>query len=269
MEGIDYFNTFSHVVKITTVRVVLAVVAAKSWIIEQLDINNAFLHEDLHEEVYIKPPPGLILPNPNLVCKLNKSLYGLNQANDLVLTGNNLKEIQLVKTTLHQSFQIKYLGTLRYFLGLEVARSKQGIPLNQRKYTLSMLEESGCLASKPAENPFDPSIKLQLDQGSPFKDPSCYRRLVRKLIYLTISRSGISYAVQQLSLFMAKPMESHYNAAMRILRYLKSTPAQGLLFSSNNDLILTGFVDLDWQNTVSRSSTEAEYRALRSLVTKL
>ncbi|KAE9592424.1 putative RNA-directed DNA polymerase [Lupinus albus] len=339
MEGVDYSNTFSHVVKITTIRVVLALAAAKTWHLEQLDINNAFLHGDLHEEVYMVPPPGLSLPQPNLVCKLHKSLYGLKQASrewhttlsaklislgyshsqadqalftkgtptsftailvyvdDLVLIGNNLVELKHVKHVLHQCFRIKDLGPLRYFLGLEISKSKHGIHLNQRKYTLSLIEESGCLASRLVKTPFDPSIKLQLNQGEPFKDPSCYSRLVGRLLYLTISRPDISYFVQQLSLFMAKPMETHYKVALRVLHYLKASPAQGLLFSSRSTLKLSAFADSDWacyldtrksltgfciflgdslvswktkkQNIVSRSSSEAEYRALGSLACEI
>jgi len=216
---------------------------------------------------------------------------------DIVITGNNLTIISTIKSYLHTQFHIKDLGDLKYFLGFEVARSKRGLVLNQRKYCIVILSEFGLTGCKPAPTPTNSSVKLNETDGDLLPDSTNYRRLIGKLLYLTHTRPDISCVVQQISQFMTAPRTSHLNAAFRILRYLKNAPGQGLFYPVQNPHRLQAFSDLDWatcnitrksitgycvfygncliswkskkHNTVSRSSTEAEYRALATLAREL
>lgn len=149
--------------------------------------------------------------------------------------------INCLKQFLNTHFKIKDLGDLKFFLGIEVSRSKKGICISQRKYTLDILKDGGVLGARPISFPMEQNTKLTFDTEEILKDPSKYRRLMGRLIYLTITRPDIMYAVHVLSRFMHEPHKPHLDAAIRILRYLKNAPGQGLFFSSQNDLELRAY----------------------------
>lgn len=228
---------------------------------------------------------------------LGVTLHVLVYVDDLIVAGNNSASIARFKSYLGSCFHMKDLGALKYFLGIEISRIPSGLFLSQRKYTLDILSEAGLLAAKPCEFPMEQHHHLAVSASSSLSDPESYRRLVGRLIYLTITRPELSYSVHTLAQFMQDPKEDHWHAALRVLHYLKGHPGQGLLLSTQSSLQLTAFCDSDWascpisrrsitgyfimlgkspiswktkkQTTVSRSSAEAEYRSMASTCCEL
>jgi len=134
---------------------------------------------------------------------------------------------------------------LKYFLIIEVARSKHGISLCQRKYALEILEDTGFLGAKPSRFPAEQNVTLIQGDEDLLEDASQYRRLVGRLIYLTITRPDLAYAVHILSRFMDKPRQLHLEAAHKVLRYIKQAPGQGILLPSKGSLDLRAYCDAD------------------------
>jgi len=132
-------------------------------------------------------------------------------------------------------FQMKNLGGLKYFLGIEVAKSKQGIFLSQRKYILDLLTEVGMLECRPADTPIVQNHRLREYPNQVPTNKGRYQRLVGKLIYLSHTRPDIAYAVSVVSQFMHNPSKSHMEAVTRIFQYLKSSPGKGLMFSKHDN----------------------------------
>ncbi|XP_047177636.1 uncharacterized mitochondrial protein AtMg00810-like [Vigna umbellata] len=165
--------------------------------------------------------------------------------NDIVLAGDDIQEIQTVKTLLNAKFNIKDLGQLKYFVGLEIARSQQGINLSQRKYALELLKDAGLLGCQPVSTPIQLGTKFSKTKGKPYSDVHAYRRLLDRLLYLTNTRPYLCFVIT-LNQFLSNPLEDHYATAIRILRYIKNNPGQGLFFPSNTEHDLKAFNDSDW-----------------------
>ena len=110
---------------------------------------------------------------------------------------------------------------------------------------LDILSESGLLGCKPADSPMVPETKLVPEDGELLHDPEKYRRLVGKLNYLTVTRPDISYPVSVVSQFMSSPRTTHWDAAIRILRYLKGSPGKGLVYTDQGHSRIAAFTDAD------------------------
>ncbi|GJV92108.1 ribonuclease H-like domain-containing protein [Tanacetum coccineum] len=189
--------------------------------------------------------------------------YLLLYVDDIILTTSSTSLLQRIISLLHVEFAMTDLGPLNYFLGISATRTTSGIFLSQTKYATEILEQAQMLNCNPCRTPIDTEKKLG-PEGSPVTDPTLYRSLAGSLQYLTFTRPDLSYAVQQLCLYMHDPREPHLNAMKRVLRF----PATRR--STFGYCVFLGDNLLTWsskrQDTLSRSSVEAEYRRVANAV---
>uniref|UniRef100_A0A803Q706 Reverse transcriptase Ty1/copia-type domain-containing protein n=1 Tax=Cannabis sativa TaxID=3483 RepID=A0A803Q706_CANSA len=338
--GVDFYETFSPVVKSSTIRVILHLSASNQWDIQEVDIDNAFLNCTLSKTVYMEQPASYVnTSHPHYVCKLQKALYGLRQAprawfdrlqqvlssigfcssvsdpslffykqgdaelyllvyvDDILLIGNNNLTVRGIIAKLQQFFLLKTLGCVNYFLSFKITRGAYGIHLSLSKYTIDLLNKTHMLHSKPSPTPISQSDKLSLNDSKVFDHPSFFRSVMGGLQYLTLSHPDIAFTVNKLSQFMHSPTQHHWNVCKRLLRYLKGTIGQGILFKPSKEWNVECFSDADWagsiddrksttgycvyiggnlitwcskkQKAVAKSSTEAEYRALSQTATEI
>ncbi|GKE61842.1 ribonuclease H-like domain-containing protein [Tanacetum coccineum] len=206
--GVDFDETFSPVVKPSTIHTVLSLAVSRKWPIHQLDVKNAFLNGDLSETVYMHQPPGFVDARQG------------------------------------SQFDMTDLGALNYFLGISAVRHSTGLFLSQRKYALQLFERAHMVNCNPSRTPVDTESKLG-PYRVPVQDLTMYRSLAGGLQYLTFTRSDLSYAVQQICLYM-------HDLSLRL--YVSSTTS------------LVGYTDVDWAGCPSTRSAEAKYRAVANVV---
>lgn len=189
------------------------------------------------------------------------------------------------------------MGSLTYFLGVEVRPHPKGLILSQQRYIQDLLHRTNMAAAKPTSTPLPPGSQPTLDMGAPLSDPSEYRATVGSLQYLSLTRPDICFAVNKLSQFMHKPTDAHWQLVKRLLRYLSGTLYESLLLHRHSPSTVHAYSDADWggnkddlsstsayvvylgrnpiswsskkQRTIARSSTEAEYRSVADTASEL
>ena len=226
-------------------------------------------------------------------------MFMLIYVDDIIVVSSKQEAVAPLLQDLHSDFPLKDLGDLHYFLGIEVAKTKHGIILTQEKYVNDLLKRANMADCKPVSTPLSTSEKLSIYEGDPLGpiDASRYRSIVGALQYLTLTRPDIAFSVNKVCQFLHAPTTVHWAAVKRILRYLKSCAKLGLKINKSFSFLVSAYSDADWagcpddkrstggfavflgnnlvswhakkQATVSRSSTEAEYKALANATAEI
>lgn len=165
---------------------------------------------------------------------------------DIILKGTDDTEIDQLKSYLDNTFKIKDLGRLHYFLGLDILDTNGGVLISQRKFVLDLLKEYDCFNYTPLSSPLDTTAKLRVNEEINISDPTYYIKLIGKLNFHTNTRLDIAFSVQQLSQFMQDSRSPHLQAAFDLLRYLKQDPTLGLHLSNDPDCTIHAYCDSDW-----------------------
>lgn len=181
---------------------------------------------------------------------------------DFIVTRDYLEKMTSIKQVLAKEFEIKDIGNLKYFLGMEVARTKRGISVSQRKYVLDLLKETRMLGCKPVHTPMESNFKIGLKVECALAGKGRYQQLVGKLIYLSHTRPDIEFPMSVVSQFMNNPNEEHLEVVYRILRYLKMTPSKGSFFNKRRKRGIEVYSDPDWAGSVTDRSYKLLYLCL-------
>nr|GEW65866.1 hypothetical protein [Tanacetum cinerariifolium] len=215
-----------------------------------LDVKSVFLYGALYKTVYMHKPPGFwdsVHPDYRI-----DTAYLLLYVDDIMLTASSETLLQQTIRSLHQEFSMTDLGYLNYLMGTSVTRDSSGMFLSQRKYAIDILKRAGMVSYNSSRTPVD------IEYGDHVSDLTFYRNFKGSLQYLTFTCPEISYADQQICLYMHDPWEPHFSALKRILRYFRGTLDYGLQLFSSSSKYMVAYSDADW--------AEAEYHGVANAV---
>ncbi|KAJ9557264.1 LOW QUALITY PROTEIN: hypothetical protein OSB04_011878 [Centaurea solstitialis] len=299
-EGIDYDETFAPVARLEAIRIFLAHVAFLNIKVYQMDVKSAFLNGKLSEEVYLQEPG--MTSNKYIRGKIDNTLFVKKKAGNIILVQIYVDDIIFgaidpsmcdeFANLMSTHYEMSMMGELSFFLGLQVKQTKEGIFINQSKYTKDLVKKFSFESCSPIKTLMAPPLKLDSDPNGNSVNITEYRGMIGSLLYLTASRPDIMFSTCLCARFQADPKESHLNDIKRIFRYLKGTPDLGLCYPKDSGFDLLGYLDsnfagskldrksttgrcqllggklVSWssknKHSVSTSTTEAEYVAAGS-----
>jgi hypothetical protein len=231
--------------------------------------------------------------------KGDTTIFVLVYVDDIIVASSSQEATTVLLKDLQDEFALKDLGDLHYFLGIEVNKATCDIVLTQEKYASDLLKKVGMSGCKPVATPLSTSEKLSVHEGTPLgpDDATNYRSVVGALQYLTLTRPDIAFSVNKVCQFLHSPTTIHWAAVKRILRYIKSSIKLGIKIRRSNSTLVSAFSDADWagdiddrrstggfaiflrsnliswsarkQGTISRLSTEAEYKSIVNAVAEV
>ncbi|CAI7858007.1 unnamed protein product [Closterium sp. NIES-53] len=281
-QGVDFFQTFSPTPKMTTLRVMLHVAAKRDYELHSLDFSTAFLQGSLHEEIWLRCPPGFTgmtlaslgfapsTSDPSLFLRTDTALppfYVLVYVDDLVFATADTEALAHVKSELQKRHTCTDLGELTSYLGLRITRDRaqRTITLTQSHMVQQVLQRFAFTYSSPQSTPLPTGHSLSAPPSDESVEPSGpYPELVGCLMYLmTCTRPDLAYPLSLLARYVApdRHRKVHWDAAKRVLRYLCSTSSMGLVLGGRARVVLSGHADASWVDDLTTSSCEAEIYA--------
>ncbi|GJV55264.1 zinc finger, CCHC-type containing protein [Tanacetum coccineum] len=188
--GINYFDTYALVARISTIRLLIAMASIHNLIIHQMDVKTTFLNHDLEEEVYMNQPQGFIMPD-------------------------NENKVDLTKEFFSSRFSMKGMGEADVILGIRIKHESNGIAISQPHYIEKVLKKFNYFDCAPVSTPMDTSEKLMPNNGQAVSQLE-YSRVIGCLIYaITCTRPDIAFDVGKLSRYTSNPGTQHWQAIQR------------------------------------------------------
>ncbi|KAJ8068192.1 hypothetical protein OCU04_003762 [Sclerotinia nivalis] len=270
------------------------------WLIHKIDMVLAFAQGNIDTPLILTPPEGFNELN-NKALKLNKALYGLKQSariwyytlkdilnkldfnnliteecifinknkniilsiyvDDIAIIAPNQEIINEFISNLKKHFDLKDLGPIKDYLGIQIERKADCLKLHQSEYTKKILARFGMQDSHPVSTPMDPKIKLYYNkEKANNKDIKLYQEIIGSLLYLSLgTRLDIAFHVGRLASFSSNPSSIHLQAAKRILRYLRGTINKGTNYKRNNNPYIKGYCDSDYGGDVNTYKSTSGY----------